>query len=249
MFVDLRKSDASVISDLIPADPVLSKILKSIDIDSQIQMFSTKMKAMKLQIKESGFQPTSLISSPEADKGKSSLANPTQHQGRSTMANPTQEDQVARITAYENGPFLFYVRVSIDDMEYQKFQKNLQCIKNLLTPIDALPSAGTDCIVIIEDELRRAKVKQVNGRSKVKVQLLENGVIVEFSSFKHLFKMQNVIASQPAFAKPFKLAGLEKGTIGCLNHYEVVFFFRYITNNKFFKLKTISNYGKEKYFN
>lgn len=234
MFVDFKMGDSSISRDLIRTDYNLSKVLKQVALDTQVAKFVSIKRERDLQIKEQGYGPSTLTESPE------SKARVT------PQVTKSGSEYMVRISAFDEGPFSFFVQLTSRDHEYQKFQVDLQSLKNGMKRLSAIPSPGTICLALIKEHLYRVTI--VNSEERLKrnnavVQSLENGM-KSIVHLKCLYEIPSIVCGELAFAKQFKLFGYEKGCVGHLLKSEVNFYFQHITKNKLLKLEVVSDLGQ-----
>lgn len=218
-------------------DPDLSSCFKAIILENQILMMKDRIKEKELKI--IGLKkPETFVESPESSPDSEKNIAPFD-----TRISDSRRD--VRITAYEDGPFKFYVQFTSKDDNFQQFQVDLQKHKRSLVLL-VTPKIGQRCFVLIGNELFRAEIKKKsdeNNEAEYLVRLLENGAMAIVSSEK-VFAIPSRVSNVPPYAKKFKLSGFTGGSIKHLHHNEINFYFKHITENKLLALKSVSESGK-----
>lgn len=194
----------------------------------------SKKQERERTVDKHGFVANTLVESPESIK-------------REMLFFPSLGvDYEVRVTAYENGPYGFYVQFVSLDNDYQRFQCNLQSMKHQFLPARYIPQEGSKCLALIENEICRVCVEQVNEsffRHQAKVRSLETGqkFLVNISN---IYNIPTKIANVRNFAKLFKLAFIEKNTNMFVTRPQLDFFFQHITNQKLLKLRVRPEKGR-----
>lgn len=194
------------------------------------EMFEKKKEKDRC-LNERGYNTETLVESPEMKK-KVSKRDVT-----------VDDDQLVRITAFNNGPFSFFVHFVSNDDAYQKFQCDLQKLRNKLSPLRSIPPTGKTCIVDIKEHLYRAEIVQVGPKNGAMVQMLESGETAMVNLDK-MFHLPPAIAATATFAKHYKLADFERSSTQNLLLNEIEFYFIHITREKLLTLKPLPVTGK-----
>ncbi|CRL06172.1 CLUMA_CG019088, isoform A [Clunio marinus] len=231
-FAELKLIPGGTLIDFVFNHLKLSQILKPIKLELQIQKMLDTKKHVDQFNNERGFNLNTLAESPEKNNSQINFS----------MIKPHS----VRITAYDsNEPLRFYVQFTSQDDEYQKFQLNLQSLKEKLTHFHPIPPAGTKCLVIKDKEVFRAIVrlpKKIIPRRQILVHLLENGASVIVQP-NQIFEIPKEVADVKPFAQQFKLNGCEDIRRKGLLWSEIEFYFQHITKQKLLTLKIVSQEG------
>lgn len=228
----MRKSDASLASDIIENHSVLRTILQVISLERQLEIIRGKEKL------EDSFKPETLVESPEGSEKSSKVS------GASAVPSKIS----VRIAAFDKGPLRFFIHIASRDSEYQKFQLDLQKLKIDSNPLKVIPPVGSSWIARIDKQLFRVVIVESPEklqRNQIMVQQQESGIkaVVEIGN---LSKMPQPLERVPPYAKQFRLAGLKDGCVGSLSEEETDFYFQYATKVKLLTMKTVSNEGTKK---
>lgn len=229
-FVDVRFHDGSSVRQLIAADPVLRTLLRPIPIDLQMAEMMRNERKLELGPKLDTFVELQPF-----------------HSSRPTLVPLNSVDFSVRISDFNKpcGPLSFYVHLTANDDEYQRFQFDLQKHKkniNATTSLGFIPPLGTKCLALIKDQLHRAvtiKSTDKQNKSHVSILLLEKGSELSVD-IKCLHRMPHDIPDVPPFAKQFKLADFLQDSIRHLNQSEVDFYFQHITKQKLLTINCVS---------
>lgn len=201
--------------------------------EEQIALIAEKKKERDRQIEEEGFRPATLVESPGSN-GKEFSFFPE-----------SGVDHKVRISAYEDGPYKFFVQFLSKDTEYQKFQCDLQSYRSDLDKARS-KSVNAKYIAIIEGQLHRVVLLQNDSElpnNNVKVRLMETGTISLVSS-KNLYNIPSKVAHVPPFALLCQLADLHKVDLHAVSREELSFYFKHITNQKQLLLRLESRGSK-----
>lgn len=228
----MRKSDASLASDIIINNAVLSTILKVTSLKRQLEVIGGKEKH------EDSFKPQTLVESP-----KSSYEKPSKVVGAPSVGSKIP----VRVAAFDKGTLSFFIHIASKDDEYQKFQLDLQKLKIDSNPPKVMPPVGSSWIARIDKQLFRVVIVDTPEklqRNQIMVQQQESGLkaVVEIGD---LSKMPSSLEQVPSYAKQFRLAGLKDGCVGSLSEEETNFYFQYATKVKLLTMKIVSNDGKK----
>lgn len=226
----------SLLNEVIPNHQFLSMVLTTIECDAQISLIAEKKKERDRQIEEKGFIPETFVESPET-KGKEF----------SFFPEPGIDHEV-RISAYDDGPYKFFVQFLSKDDEYRKFQSSLQVYRNDLEKAHS-KSVNTKFIALINGELHRVILLHSDPdtpQHHVKARLMETGA-KSLVATGNLFKIPGKVANVSPFAIQYQLADLQKVDTRVISRKELNFYFQHITNQKQLVLRLESR-GSEFYF-
>lgn len=224
--MDFELNGTSVVNDIVPNDLALRSILATVSIQMQTQMLDAKRKESEDDTIMNFKLPT-LTQSPKS-----------QRQGHREILGPGKSYKV-RISAYDDGPYSFYVQLTSCDKEYQEFQMDLQKLNNTLCQHFIVPPVGTKCILDVDNKLSRVKVISSEDDEHV-LQLLESGEKVTLSDQHKLFAIPASFPQIPPFAKRLKIDKFEPNMVPQLLREEVQFYFQHLTNQKPLKVTIVS---------
>lgn len=211
----------SLANEIIPNHQFLSLVLTEVPLDVQIALIAEKKKERDRQIEEQGFTPATLVESPENQRKEFCFV---------PEAGVNHE---VRISAYEDGPYKFFVQFISQDSEYQKFQCNLQSCRRILEKA-RVKSINSKYIALIDGHLHRVILLPSDSDvpdSHFKAQHLETGTKSLVAS-GNLYAIPNKVAGIPPFAIQYKLADLQKVDLNVISKKELNFYFQHITNQK-----------------